>query len=147
MARRKDHPADWSTRMATVHREAEGMLQVEIIRPVDAPGLMAAARAGDSDALRLLNLVPGTCTHIETAPAESPATCLTCERLLAGRTDYSVLIAIPAGSRDPSMVVGCGICPVCATKPADLIRCAEIGMQRIYPGCRHLVVHPDGGRA
>lgn len=128
-----------------IHDESRGMMNLHVIRREDAPRLLLAALAGDKEAGHLLHQVSQSIAQIEAAPARAPVQCGCCgSNLTNGR--FSFAIATP-DIADPSAGLGMAICWRCGTSLGVVRAAAVRALRLIWPNCRAVTVHPEGGRA
>ena len=129
-----------------VTTESGGVLNVDIVRPIDFLNLVTAALTGDAAAARLVRTAGDAVIGFGFMPPDQPALCACCPRpLLSG--SYSVAVVTPACDA-PGQGLALGICTACATQPDDLLAKAWEGLTRIWPDLRPVAVtHPAGSRA
>jgi hypothetical protein len=116
---------------AQIARESGGMMEVRIIRPVDARGMFTAAAAGDRDAARLSRALVAL---LKGANGAAGMQCSVCDVELAG-TRFTAVFALPACD-DPSKLIAAGLCTACTSDPEARMRRAVQGLRRLFPALR-----------
>jgi len=125
--------------------EAAGVMELVVIRPVDALDVIDAAMAGDGDALRVLGAIRQAAEGIDRAPRHRPLLCASCPRPLRNAA-FAFVVILPARD-NPVQALGLAVCTRCATEP-DAIRQKAIGsLRNIWPKLRPITIHPTGGSA
>jgi hypothetical protein len=144
-ARHQNNDRDKPDLMA-IHREAGGVLALNIIRPGDALNLVAASLEGGSEASRLLRAVCDTVARIESAPRRKPMLCGNCPRPLRG-SGFVICVAVP--DRDsPTNGLAFALCEYCSRDDAALVEKASSALRTVWPDLRAVeITHPKGGRA
>ncbi len=132
--------------LMSIHREANGVLALNIVRPGDSLNLVAASLEGDSEASRLPRAVCDTVGKIENAPRKKPMLCGCCPRALRG-SGFVICVAIP--DRDsPTNGLAFALCEYCSRDDAALVEKASSALRTVWPDLRPVTVtHPGGGRA
>jgi hypothetical protein len=132
--------------LMAVHREAAGVLALNIIRPGDALGLAMASLGGNAEATRLLQSVCDIVARIESARKSKPLLCVCCPRGLRG-SKFVICVAIPA--RDsPTNGLTFALCEDCSRDDTALMGKAFSALRTIWPDIRPITVtHPAGARA
>jgi len=133
--------------LAKIQAAASGLLEVHVIAPQDAAGLMARATCGDAAADRLLRVLGSALGRIEAAPASEPTLCAACPAPLRRGSFFRVILALP--NRDDRMQgIGFGICARCAASNAEAHERATHALQKLWPDSRLIeITHPNGGKA
>ena len=136
----------WANDIRRLHDAAAGLLNLDVVRRCDAPGLMLAAVAGSADAARLLLDVSDFLARIQSAPAAAPMECGCCGKpLRQGR--YNLVVARPAEG-DTARGLGLAICYRCGTSLGAIKAAATTALRLIWPQARCIeITHHDGGRA
>ncbi len=133
--------------LAEIQAAAAGVLEIFVISPGDAGGLMALAMAGDAEATRLMRSLEGALKQIEAAPASEPTLCATCPTALHRGTFFRVILALPYRD-NPSPCLAFGVCRRCAGTNAEAHTQATRALQNIWTCSRRFdVTHPSGGAA
>ena len=129
-----------------VTAESGGVLNVDIVRPIDFLNLVTAALTGDVAAARLVTTAGDAVAAFASMPRRQPALCACCPApLVPGR--YAVAV-VTAASDTASQGITMGICAACAIEPDDLLAKAREGLARLWPDLRPVAVtHPAGSRA
>lgn len=129
-----------------IHDEAGGVVELVVVRQVDALDLLADAMGGDTKAAGLLQATNQALGRIAAAPRHLPMLCSACPRpLKPGR--FAIVLALPAKS-GPANAIGLAVCQHCASSVDDIRAKATIGLRRIWPNLRAVTVtHPAGGEA
>ena len=136
----------WADDIRRLHDDAAGLLNLDVVRRCDAPGLMLAAAAGNADAARLLLDVNDFLARIQSAPAKSPMECGCCGKPLR-QGSYNLVVARPAEG-DMAKGLGLAICYRCGTSLGAIKAAAITSLRLIWPQARCIeITHPDGGRA
>ena len=136
----------WADDIRRLHDAAAGVLNLDVVRRCDAPGLILAAVAGNTDAARLLLDVNDFLAHIQSAPASFPMECGCCGKPLH-QDRYNLVLARPAES-DTAKGLGLAICFRCGTSVGAVRAAATTALPLIWPDARCIeITHPDGGRA
>ena len=132
--------------MATIHREAAGLMHLDVVLREDMPAMVAAAARGAVEAAELFQRVNAALADILSAPEGAPKLCAACPKPLAdGR--YSLALAIPACDA-PSNALALAVCHDCAVAREDVRAKAIEALRRLWPDARPVTItHPDGGRA
>jgi hypothetical protein len=132
--------------LMAIHREAAGMLALNIVRPGDALNLVVASLEGDPEATRLLRAVRDTVARVESAPKRKPMLCGCCPRALRG-SGFVICVAIP--DRDsPTNGLAFALCEHCSRDDTALVGKASSALRTIWPDLRPVTVtHPAGARA
>jgi hypothetical protein len=129
-----------------VHREAAGLLTLDIIRPERFVELVVASMSGDAEAARLVQSAVNTVARIEKAPRREPKLCGCCPRTLRG-SRFVICVANPAVD-SPSGSIAFALCERCSGDDAAVRNNAAKALQRVWPDLRPITVsHPAGGRA
>jgi hypothetical protein len=138
----------WRTGIQTVHNEAAGLLNVDIVDALAGAGLMSDALRGDSEAAALILAVTQAAARIKQAPRQKPALCICCPRAVRRVCAGTVFgVATPAVA-NPTGAIGFVFCDRCASDRDTLAAKAAEGLRRIWPDLRPVVVtHQHGGRA
>ena len=135
-----------SNGLASLHREAGGAVELIVIRPVDAPDVVAHALAGDPYAVKVFEALANASRLVDAAPKRKPLLCATCPRPLRG-TAFSFGIVLPMRD-DAQSGVAFGICTKCGTSLDALQVKATAALYKIWPDLVPIeVTHPSGGRA
>ena len=80
--------------LTNLHSEAGGAVELIVVRPVDAPDLVAHALAGDRQAIRIFEALSNASRAVQKAPKRKPLLCATCPRALRG-TAFTFGIVLP----------------------------------------------------
>lgn len=129
-----------------IQSEAGGVIELAIVRPIDAPELIGFALASDADAVRLVRAIAETQSHIAAAPKRKPVLCASCPRPLRKHA-HSVVLALPACD-DPTKALCTAVCVGCATTRDEITAKAAKALRSIWPDLRQIVVTDRvGGRA
>jgi len=80
----------FEARLAEIQAAGGGALEVHVIGPRDAAGLMAGATYGDAAADRLLRVLGSALRQIQAAPVSEPALCGTCPAPLRRGTFFGL---------------------------------------------------------
>ncbi len=132
--------------IGVIHREADGVLVVDVVRRQDCPELLLAALGGDLHSMNLLWSVYLSLDNIAKAPRNRPMLCGSCPRPLNGDADFAIVIAAPENA-DRTKALGMAICTGCAaTVPAITAKAAE-ALRKIWPDLRHVEVSAAVGHA
>lgn len=136
-----------SEQMAAIHREAAGVMTLDVVLREDMPDLVHAALANaQTFAGKLLTRVNLALGDIAKAPATKPKLCATCPRLLGGGR-FSIVLATPACD-DPQTALALAVCHDCGTSRGAVRNKAIEALRRLWPDARPIdITHPDGGRA
>ena len=127
--------------------EAGGVLELIIVRPPDAVGILGEAIAGSETAARIFRAVSTAATGIAAAPRHRPMLCVSCPRPLRKKTPCSFVLVLPKRA-DAAEGLTLAVCAKCATKREDIQVKALVGLRRIWPDLRPIeITHEDGGRA
>lgn len=132
--------------LMAIHREAGGVLALNIVRPGDALNLVVASLGGDAEATRLLRAVCDTVARVESAPKRKPMLCGCCPRALRG-SGFVICVAIP--DRDaPTNGLAFALCENCSRDDAALREKASSALRTIWPDIRTIeITNPAGGHA
>ena len=132
-------------RMEAIHREAAGLMHLDVVLRDDMSAMVAAAARGEAEAAELFQRV-NALLDILSAPEGNPKLCASCPRPLAnGR--YSLALAIPACD-DPSNALALAVCHDCAVDREAVRARAIEALRKLWPDARPVTItHPDGGRA
>jgi hypothetical protein len=129
-----------------VHREAAGLLTLDIIRPERFVELVLASMSGDDAAARLVESAVKTVSRIEKAPRREPKLCGCCPKKLRG-TGFVICVANPAVD-SPSGSIAFALCERCSSDDAAVRDNAAKALRRVWPDLRPVTVtHQAGGRA
>jgi hypothetical protein len=109
-----DSRAAWAANMQALHREAGGALQLWPILLTDVPPMMAEARRGNADALRLLLIVNDVLVHMANAALGQGPICAACSGELHA-SDFAFVVATPAGHPLAERALAMVICGRCGT--------------------------------
>ncbi len=132
--------------LARFQSEAGGLMELVVVRPIDAVDVMADALAGDGRAVSVLQAIERAAEAIRAAPRRLPMLCAACPRPLKGG-HYSFGIALPM-SDNPTHGLALAVCTRCATERGDIQTMATAALRRLFPDLRPVAVtHADGGRA
>ena len=132
--------------LTNLHSEAGGAVELIILRPVDAPDLVAHALAGDRQAIRIFEALSNASRAVQNAPKRKPLLCATCPRPLRG-TAFTFGIVLPMRD-DPQSGVAFGICVKCGASAEVLQAKATAALHNIWPDLVPVdITHPEGGRA
>lgn len=132
--------------LARFQSEAGGVMELVVIRPIDAAGIMLDALAGDIRAASVVKAIEHAADAIRDAPRRLPMLCAACPRPLKGGR-YSFGIALPA-SDNPTHGLALAVCTRCATERGDIQTKATAALRRVFPDLRPVTVtHAAGGRA
>ncbi len=127
--------------------EAGGVMELYVVRPPDALGILADAIAGDAQAARIYRAVCTATNGIKTAPKKQPMLCASCPRPLRAGTPCSIILAVPRRD-DAHQAVTLAVCAKCATQPKEIRQKALGALARIWPDARPIeITHDAGGRA
>ena len=135
-----------SDQMEAIHREAAGLMHLDVVMREDMPAMIAAASRGASEAAELFQRVNAALLDILSAPKGGSKLCAVCPQPLAdGR--YSLALATPACDA-PSNALALAVCHDCASAREDVRAKAIEALRRVWPDARPVTVtHPRGGRA
>ena len=132
--------------IARFQSEAGGMMELIVVRPIDAIDVMADALAGDSRAVCVLKAIEQAADAIRTAPRRLPMLCAACPRPLRG-SGYSFGVALP-DTDHPKHGLALAVCTRCATERRDIETKVTAALRRVFPDLRPVTVtHAAGGRA
>lgn len=132
--------------LTDLRHEAGGAIELVIVRPIDAPDVLARAVAGDPEAVKVFGALTNAARAVEDAPKKKPVLCATCPRPLRG-TGYTFGIVLPMRD-DPQSGVAFGICVKCGTSLEALQVKATKALHKIWPDLVPVeITHPGGGRA
>lgn len=132
--------------IAHFQSEAGGLMELVVVRPVDAIDVMADALAGDSRAVCVLKAIEQAADAIRNAPRRLPMLCASCPRPLRG-SGYAFAVGLPDTDR-PTHGLALAVCTRCATERGDIQAKATAALRRVFPDLRPVAVtHPAGGRA
>ena len=135
-----------SDQMEAIHREAAGLMHLDVVMREDMPAMVAAAARGNPEAAELFQRVNTALLDILNAPVVAPKLCAVCPRPLAGGR-YSLALAIPACDA-PSNALALAVCHDCAGAREDVREKAIEALRHLWPDARPVTItHPDGGRA
>ena len=139
--------ASWAAGIRRIHAAAAGLVALHVVRAVDAPGLMAGAERGDTDAARLMVAADLCLQGIARAPADAPAECSGCHvPLREGR--YSIVVACPAADPIPAEVLTLAICQRCGPTLGAIHPAAARALRELWPDYRPVTLtDADRGRA
>lgn len=127
--------------------EAGGILELAVIRPIDAVNLLGRVIMGDREAASLLDAVNQTLTRMRDAPASAPLVCVSCPNPIRDGRRCAFVAALPTGG-NPASGLMVAVCPRCATEPAAIQAKAMKGLRGIWPDLRPITVtHAAGSRA
>jgi hypothetical protein len=129
-----------------IRGEAAGVIALNIVRPCDAPSLVAACLSGDLEATQLFRAVADTVHKIESAPRGKPMICGCCPRPLRG-SRFTVCVAVPDRT-DPTHGLGFALCQACGRDDDALPAKAAAALKSVWPDLRPITVtHGEGGHA
>lgn len=137
----------WASQMQALNDNAEGVLELHVVRPKDGAMLLIQAFGGDRESQRLLGWVRHVLRQVAAAPRRKPMLCASCPRPLRERDGFAVVIAVPGGI-NPEHCLTMGVCARCATAP-DLIREKVLGsLRKLWPDLRPFeITHNEAGHA
>jgi hypothetical protein len=129
-----------------VHREAAGLLTLNVIRPERFLGLVLASMSGDAEAARLVQSAVDTVARIERAPRREPKLCGCCPRILR-KSKFVICVAYPAVD-SPETGIAFALCERCSGDDAVVRDNASKALRAVWPDLRPITVtHGEGGRA
>lgn len=129
-----------------INVEAAGVIDLIVVRPIDAAEMLADAIAGSAEAMRLFRAISDASDRIAQAPKRTPMLCASCPRPLRG-SGYAFVVALPAVDR-PEQALAMAVCTCCATEPDAIKAKAVDALRSIWPDLKPIAVtHPGGGRA
>lgn len=132
--------------LAHFQSEAGGVMELVVVRPIDAAGVMLDALAGDTRAANVVKAIDRAADAIRDAPRRLPMLCASCPRPLKGGR-YSFGIALPM-SENPTHGLALAVCTRCATERGEIQAKATAALRRVFPDLRSVAVtHAAGGRA
>jgi len=132
--------------LANLRTESGGAVDLFIVRPVDAPDVVAHALASDPLAVKVFEALANASRAVEAAPKKRPLLCATCPRPLRG-TAFAFGLVLPMRD-DPRSGAAFGICVRCATPVEALQANATKALHKLWPDLVPIEVsHPEGGRA
>jgi len=133
-----------------VHREAAGVLAVEVVRYSDIPPLLFAAAGGDASAERTIGILGGFLDGVGRARRGNSILCATCRHALK-RSKFACVIVRPFRD-DRSEGLCLGVCARCVPhgSVADIEAKGLAFLKRVWPESRILdpgQIHVDRGHA
>ncbi len=138
----------WADGIRSLHEQTQaggGLLELEVVRPVEMVGILGAAMAGDPKAGQVMTMLADTVKRISAASrTRKPALCGSCPRRLLNNK-YSLVIAKPSCD-GPMNAVVLAICRKCGTGHDEIQRQAVVALKRLWPDLRAITITP-GGRA
>lgn len=136
----------WAKGIEELHKEASGVLAVQVVQQADMAELLGYVLAGDPEAIRVLSVVRDALRRIQDAPRNRPMLCASCPKPLRNGA-YAIIAAFPAHN-DAARGMGLAVCRSCGTTDDAIQRKALEGLRRIWPDVRPVTVtHPEGGQA
>ena len=128
-----------------IHREAQGVLGLDIIRREDMPDVIGAAVAGDARALMLFRAVCTTLERIKAAPTADPLLCASCPKAL-NDGNFAVVVASPTDGHPAHGLALC-VCTGCATSVPDITTKAAALLRSVWPDLRSVTIGGATGHA
>jgi hypothetical protein len=132
--------------ISTISAEASGVMNLAIVRPIDAVMYLAEAIAGSADAARVFRSVTQAQAGIKKAERRKPMLCASCPRALR-KNAYTFAVTLPRCD-DPTQALTMAVCHHCGTDLEVTTAKALGALRLIWPNLRPIVVtHADGGHA
>lgn len=147
-ARHEKSDSTWRQGVQSVNDESAGLLDVSIVDGASGSALLAAALNSDYEAAVLLKSVAQAAARVKQAARRKPALCICCPRTIKRITAATVFGIATPSIASPTGAIGFVFCDRCAEDPATLPAKAAVGLRRIWPDLRPVVItHATGGRA
>ncbi len=132
--------------LADLRSEAGGVVELVVLRPVDASAVLADAMAGDARAYGIITALRDVIALVERAPSHEPKVCVSCSQPLRCK-GFAVGLVMPT-SENPGHVLGLGVCRRCARSRGDVTAKLMKAVRAVWPDVRPVTVtHSMGGRA
>lgn len=132
--------------LSNLRVESGGAVDLFVVRPVDAPDVVARALAGDPLAQRVFEALASASRAMDAAPKRKPLLCATCPRPLRGSA-FAIGLVLPMRD-NPQSGAAFGLCVKCATPVEALQANATKAMHKLWPDLEPIeITHPAGGRA
>lgn len=126
-----------------LHDEADGVIDIRIVRFSDAARLLGGVMSGNDVAARILDAVfTGVDRIQEMAETDQPATCLCCSRKVLDANTVSFVMTLPY-SDAPKNVLAWVLCDSCE-KSDDLMGHVRKSLSYIWPGIREVTIQAAG---
>ncbi len=132
--------------LAGLRSEADGVVELVVLRPADAAGVLADAMAGDARAYGIATALRDIIALVEHARSGTPKVCVSCSQPLR-REGFAVGLVMPT-TENPGHVLGLGVCRRCAKSRVDVTAKLMKAVRATWPDVRPVMVtHSAGGRA
>ena len=132
--------------LAGLRAETGGVVELVVLRSVDASAVLADAMAGNARAYGIATALRDVVALVERAPRHAPKVCVSCSQPLH-RARYAVGLVMPT-TEHPDRVLGICCCRRCARSRGDVAAKLVKAVRAAWPDVRPVMVtHAHGGRA
>ena len=133
----------WRDGVQSIHDEARGVLDVEIIDAGSGVDLLVGAALGNRRSAALLNAVCLAADQIRRAPRNKPSLCICCPRAVKRISLGTVFGVATPSIPTPTGALGFVFCDRCGADRATLPGKVAEGLRRIWPDLRPVTVTHD----
>lgn len=145
---RKMDNSTWQMGVQSIHEEAAGVLDVNLIDASVGADLFISAALGNCESTALLAAIRKAAECVRSAPRRKPALCVSCPRSIRRITPTTVFGVARPAVPTPTGALAFAFCDRCSADPSTLAVKATEGLRRIWPDLRPIkITDPFGGRA
>ena len=138
----------WQTDVQSIHEEAAGLLDVNLIDASVGADLLISAALGNSESAALLDAIRQAAECVRSAPRRKPALCVCCPRSIRRITPTTVFGVARPAVPTPTGALAFAFCDRCSADRTALAVKATEGLRRIWPDLRQInITDAAGGHA